>query len=269
MFGLVFQTIVVAVRAVPHSFGFAAPVIILSAFFAGAYWEFTPPPFVALLAVICSLVLVPPYLSAALDVMLSPESPPTFKSAFSWHRHQIDFFIFTVGSLLFLGILIGALGDIARDLHQVSQELEAEVAAEQVAEHEKFGYTQGGTLIALFGSRLFAGAALLMAILAWNYFFRTAIKMPGHVDGYDINTEEAMSLTRHYSTQIMAVSLLINVGMLSFLFAVLPWGAAQWWMQAIMFGVIIWLFIHINMAMLVAMYWQYTEGYNKRPLRSF
>ena len=269
MFRLIFRTIVIAVRAVPHSFGFAAPVMILSAFFVGAYWEFSPPPFMALLAVICALLFVPPYLSAALDVMLSPESPPTFKSAFSWHRHQIDFFVFTVGSLFFFGILIGALGDIARDLYQVSQELEAEVTAEEAKGHDKFGYTKGGTLIALFGSRLFAGVALLMAILAWNYFFRTAIKMPGHVDGYDINTEEAMSLTKHYSTQIMAVSLFINVGMLSFLFAVLPWGAAQWWMQALMFGVIIWLFVHINMAMLVAMYWQYTEGYNKRPLRSF
>ena len=175
-------------------------------------------------------------------------------------RGQVDFLIFTLSSILFFGVLISVLGDIAISMYDSANELEMQMNDRRESDsYTKYGYGGGAIIIALYGSKFFAGAALLGAILLWNFMFRIAIKMPAHVEGNEMTQSQALFITQYHSTEIMAVSLIFNVILASLVFFALPLDMG-WFERSVVICFVSWLFVHVNMSMLVATYWKICMG---------
>ena len=263
MFDLLYRAAAIAVHGAAHSFQYAAPFMAAaSASAALSHWRdgWLSPLSAALLSLAVLTAFGVPYVGAVLHTMLRGETPP-FRDVLRWRRGDFDFLMFVAAAFLFGGMLTALVAEIAATIHDY-----AEALASRPSPEEKYGYRSGIVLFALFGSRTFAAIFFICALLLWSYFFRTALRIPAYMDGYDLRSEEAMTLTRHYRLQILAASLLMNTG-LSAAAASAPWGVAEWWARAIMVGIAAWSFLHANLALSTAMYQKYTRGYKMRPLR--
>lgn len=262
MFNLLHRTVLIAVNGAAHSFQYAAPFMTAVAAVAAVYWrgDLLPPFGAAILALVVLAAFGIPYIGAVLHTMLRGETPP-FVQVLRWRLRDLDFLLFMAAAFLFGGLLIVLIADIGMNLYDY-----AALQEDNPTRGEKYGYGEGAALVLLFGSRTFAAVFFIAAILLWSYFSRSAMRIAAYMDGYDLSSDEAMVLTRHYKLQIMAVSLLVNTG-LSIAVVSTPWGLWEWWLQAIMAGVAAWVFLHINLALSVAMYEKYAAGYQMRLLR--
>ncbi|MGI9297887.1 MAG: hypothetical protein ACR2QC_08320 [Gammaproteobacteria bacterium] len=268
MFHLLYQAVAVAVHGMAHSFRYAAPFMAAAAVAVTVYrrGDLLSPSGSTLLAAAVFFVFGPPYISAVLHIMLHGKPPP-FMRVLRWQWRDLDFLLFMAGSFLFGGMLILFVADVGMSLGDYAALRESpETETEAKPQYAGYGYGEGATIVVVFGSRAFAAGFFLAALWLWGYFFRAAVRIPAYMDGYDLRTGEAMTATRNHSLQIVAVSLLINVG-LSVAAVSAPWSAAEWWLQAVMAGVSAWAFLHFNLALSVAMYQEYTAGYSMRLLR--
>lgn len=264
MFALLYRTVAVAVWGAAHSLHYAAPFMAGIAAVAALYLRggIVSPFVAALLAVAVLLALGMPYVIVVLHAMLRGEAPP-FTRVLRWRRRDADFFVFVAASFVFGGILTALVANIGITLQE-----HAAILEQDATPGEKYGYGDGAVLVVLSGSRAFAAAFFLVSILLWVHFFRTAIRIPAYADGYDLRADEALTLTRHGRLLILSVSLFMNIGLSSAAF-LSPWRDSELWLQALMAGFAAWSFLHANLALSVALYLKYTEGYRMRPLRVF
>lgn len=264
MFDILIRATAIAIYGAVHSFQYAAPFMAAAAAVAAVYRraDWLSQTESAALAFAVFLLFGPPYIAAALHIMLRGEAPP-FMRVLRWRRRDLDFLVFMAGSFLFGGMLILFVADVGVSL---SDYAELRESPEDKPQYAEYGYGEGATIVVVFGSRAFAAGFFLGALFLWGYFFRASVRIPAYMDGYDLSGGEAMDATRNHTLQIVAASLLINTG-LSAAAVSAPWGVAEWWLQAVMAGVSAWAFLHFNLALSAAMYQKYTEGYSMRRLR--
>lgn len=203
------------------------------------------------------------YVTAVIGSMVRGQSNK-FIEVLLWRRYHLDFLLFSASVFLFMGMLWVVISDIFLTMNEYAEI--AQSRAVETGSHHSFGYAHGNALIAIFGSRTFAAGFFIAALLLWIYFFRIAIKIPAYIDGFNLSTPEAITLTRPVWSRIALVSLFINIG-LSSIAVLAPWDAAQWWEKGMLAALTIWIFLHINLAMSVVMYQTYTEGYQMQLLR--
>ena len=266
MFSILYQMSYVAFYGTRRSLMYALPLLLFIFTTCVIYLNFKPPLLLALAVVGGFLFLGALYLIAVLTAMLRPQDAFRFIESLRWRRRHWDFLGFSAAAFLLLGVLIVILGDLAHTLHVYSLALESKPTS--AAAHDAYGYEQGGRLIFLFGSRLLAGVFLVATFILWIFFFRTGIKVPAYVEGYSLRSDEALDLTRLYRWQITAMSLLVNVPLLAALLAIIPpWEGLAWWFKSLISCAVVWLFLHMNMSLLIGMYWTYTQGYSMQRLR--
>ncbi|MGU9951982.1 MAG: hypothetical protein ACNYPH_06760 [Gammaproteobacteria bacterium WSBS_2016_MAG_OTU1] len=269
MFELLYLTLYAAVYSIKHSFNYAAPFLVLAFAIAATYLYFPDAvsSYTWLMLTAFLLPLLVLYILTTSHAMLHPEDPPVFWRVFQWRVQHWDFLIFVLVLLLVLSFLIVIIGDTVLLLIDYIWFLEGEDQESQINVQitEKYGYERSNILILLLGSRVLTAALFILAMLLWFYFFRSLIKIPAHVENYNLSSEEAMSLTRPEKWKIMAVSLFINIGLL-ILFSFMAWDELTLWIRALSAVGWLWLLLHVNLAFAVVLYQKYTEGYSMRRL---
>jgi hypothetical protein len=270
MIALIFQTIYIAVYNAAKSFYYAVPTLLVFDVLAAAYfhvYESMPPIPLALGAFCIILFFGILYVFVSMRLMLDPHAPPLFMETLLWKRAHSDFLVFIGIFFLLLGVLIMIMADRAQVLSEFTQNLIYQRANAKI--EEEHSVHQTGIIVVLFSSRVFVGFFIIGMVALWIYAYRACIRIPAYADGWQLSTHEAMDLTKTKILEIIFCSLFINNGLLVFASVVLLWDIDELWLKAVTVGGVFWLFLHANMALSVAMYKRYTEGYQMRRERYF
>lgn len=256
-----YDTAETGVRGAAHSLHYAAPFIAAVAVVAALYMhgELLSPYAAAALMLVALLLFGTTYTVAILHVMVRGYTPP-FMEVLRWRLRDFDFLVFVALSFIFCGSLVAMVANFGVEMHNYAESLRSAQSPD-----DKYGYKDSMVLVVLFGSRVFATGFFILSVLLWSFFFRTVMRMPAYIDGYDLRASEALALTRHDKFRILAVSLLMNVGLSAA--ALSSWRDTDLWLRALLAGFAVWSFLHANLALSVAIYRKYTEGYRMNPLR--
>ena len=262
MIRILYETFKNAITGAVYSLHYAAPFIATVSVLSALHLYGTVVlSWGAILSAAAVLMIVgTPFVIMVLHIMLRGETPPLLH-AVRWGRRELDFLVFTASTFIFGGVIVIFVAHLGVMMHDYAEFL---VADEKP--HEKYGYGEGVTLVALSFSRGAAALFFLVAVFLWSHFTRTAIRIPAYVDGYDLSTAEARSLTQHGILRILAASLFINIGGVTAA-TFLPWQSFELWSRALLAGFAVWGFLHTNLALYTVLYHEYTEGYHMRNSR--
>ena len=265
MINLFYRTIAIGVYSAPDSARYAAPM--LGFFFLAAAgisrFDLQSAATAALAAL--SLGLVTPFLVATLRVMLHPEDSQRLLETLRWRASYVDFLVFGIFSLVLVGGLVFAVSGIAvavTDYIEAAKALETQPTDQGV---QQFGYGAAAVKVLLSGAQVMVGAAALLALVLWIYFFRILMCLPALADGFYLSSGEALEIAGHYRMTIFVVSVVLNAGLLGFMSL---WRMESPWLMSLAAAGCCWLFLHANMALATAMYQIFLQGYEMRKLRS-
>ena len=265
MFSLIFHTIQLAVRMAGFAAYYAPPLLILStlAFFFNLH--FLPPWHINFATIIGVMIFAAPYVAVTLQAMLHPyEAPPSFWRGVLLQPDHIDFMVFITCAFMLLGLVMLTMFDAALFFSETVGDLQEKNTAAQAA---SYSFQRSSILLLLFGSQAATIIAAVIAIMLWFYFFRSILRMPAHVNGYDISSEEAMDLTRHAKWKIFLSSWILNGAVAAGGLWLLPWKESPLWLQSIYAAAGVLVILHVNISFSVVLYQTITPGYTMRKRR--
>lgn len=264
MIDLFYRTIVIGVHSAPDSARYALPMLV---FFFGAAegvsrFDLSLPVMVGLAAL--SLLLVTPFLVATLQVMLDPGDSQRLLETLRWRAAYADFLVFGILIFVIMGGLIAAFSGITVAIFNYIETAKALAVQTGEAGVQQFGYGGAGIKVLLSGARIMVGAAAMLALVIWVYFFRILMCLPALADGFYLSSGEALNIAGHYRMRIFIASVALNMCLLGF---VSLWRVEAPWLMALALAGGAWLFLHANLALATAMYEAFAKDCGLRKLR--
>lgn len=267
--GLLFHSVSHAVYAARDSFFYALPAV-LCLFAASWMWLEEINAFIIFVALLAAAMASTQFLVATIRKMMAPHLFQPYRQAMRWTRASSDFFVFVALAFAAMGALAVFLLDFAVFLYEYSFTVSAVRLRRMTAgELENSGIRASFALV-IFGSRILAAAALLLAVSLWSRLCRIGIQIPAHVEGYYLSAPEAIDVTRGRAWHLLALSLIINGGISALGGALLTAmessfdGEVPHWASAAATGTGLWVVGLFNAGYWTAVYREHASGYVMR-----